>query len=103
MSCYNRHSNRKAALDKAFEYADDYVLQNTSCATLADIAHGWCDVWAKAVKQQAPFVEVCHSSGHWYVVYNGVAYDSDTSDEGFEPPKIALCNSAQHTLRFSVR
>lgn len=80
----NSHSNRKAILDKAFEYADDYVLQNTSCPTLADIAHGWCDVWARAVKKKAPFVEV-RQSGHWYVVYDDVGYDSDHREEGFAP------------------
>jgi hypothetical protein len=90
LSCMKDRNNaqafRKVTLEKAFEYADKYVLENTSCPTLGDIAHGWCDVWAKAVKRKAQFVEIRHSSGHWFVVYDGVAYDSDTSDEGFNPP-----------------
>jgi hypothetical protein len=79
-------ANRKA-LERAFEYADDYVLENTSCPTLGHISKGWCDVWANAVKRKAQFVEVRQAHGHWFVVYDGAAYDSDTSDEGFEPPE----------------
>ena len=80
-------ARRKAVLKKAREYADDYVLKNTSCPTLADISNGWCDVWAKTVKTKAPFVEISQRQGHWYVVYDQTAYDSDSDDEGFEPPE----------------
>lgn len=85
MGTRRRNSDDKGILEKAFEYADEYVLQNTSCPTLADISNGWCDVWAKAVKRKAPFVEVREKHGHWFVVYDGVAYDCDTSEEGFDP------------------
>jgi hypothetical protein len=70
-------------LDTPFDYADDYVLKNTSCAKLSDISKGWCDVWAKAVKRKAPFVKVCNKHGHWFVVYGGAAYDSDR--KAFDP------------------
>jgi hypothetical protein len=73
----------KQTLSDAFDYADEYVMENTSCPTLADIFNGFCDVWAKAVKRKAPFVEISQWHGHWFVVYDGVAYDSDTA---FEPP-----------------
>jgi hypothetical protein len=80
------NSVRKIALQRAFDFADEFVMENTSCPTLADMAQGWCDVWAKAVKRKAPFVDIREWQGHSFVVYDEVAYDSDTSDEGFEPP-----------------
>jgi hypothetical protein len=76
----------KTRLNDAFAYADEYVLLNTSCQTLSDISNGFCDVWAKAVKRKAPFVEIREWIGHWFVVFDGVAYDSDTLEEGFPPP-----------------
>ena len=76
----------KIRLNDAFAYADEYVLLNTSCQTLSDISNGFCDVWAKAVKRKAPFVEIREWMGHWFVVFDGVAYDSDTSEQGFQPP-----------------
>jgi hypothetical protein len=78
---------RKIALQRAFDSADEFVMENTSCPTLADMAHGWCNVWAKAVKKKAPFVDIREWQGHTFIVYDGIAYDSDTSDEGFEPPE----------------
>jgi hypothetical protein len=78
---------KKKILERAFEHANEYVLENTSCPGLGDISNGWCDVWAKSVKRNATFVEVRQCLGHWFVVYDGVAYDSDTTEEGFEPPE----------------
>jgi hypothetical protein len=74
-------------LERAFGYANQYVLENTRCPGLGNISNGWCDVWALAVKRNARFVEVREALGHWFVVYDGVAYDSDTTEEGFEPPE----------------
>jgi len=82
-----RNREKLKTLHLAFEYANNHVLKNTSCSTLGDISNGWCDTWAKAVKKKAPFVEVRQSQGHWFVVHGGVAYDSDTTEDGFEPPK----------------
>jgi hypothetical protein len=76
----------KTRLDVAFDYADEYVLLNTRCPTISAIRNGFCDVWAKAVKRKAPFVEIRECAGHWFVVFDGVAYDSDASEEGFSPP-----------------
>jgi hypothetical protein len=36
-------------LRRAFEYANNYVLESTGCATLGDISNGWCETRAKAV------------------------------------------------------
>jgi hypothetical protein len=73
-------------LEEAFIAADKQALETTSCPTLEAISNGWCDVWAKAVKQHFPEVEVRERSEHWFVVFRGAAYDSDTwSDGGFEP------------------
>lgn len=83
----NIQAYQKATLEEAFKYADEYVLENTSCSTLADISNGWCDVWAEAVKRRAPFVEVRQWQGHWFVEYGGVAYDSDTADQGSAVPE----------------
>ena len=76
---------KKTRLNAAFAYADEYVLLKTSSPTVDHISNGFCDVWAKAVKKKAPFVEVRERMGHWFVVFDGVAYDSDTAEEGFEP------------------
>jgi hypothetical protein len=73
-------------LELAFEYATDYVMENTKCPGLGNISEGWCDIWAKHVKKMAPFVEVLEKYGHWFVVYDGVAYDSDTTEDGFAVP-----------------
>jgi|CZKR01.1.fsa_nt_gi hypothetical protein len=81
-----RTSEKKKNLERAFEHANEYVLEETSCPGLGNISNGWCDVWAKSVKRNAEFVEVRQSQGHWFVVYDGVAYDSDT-EEGFDPPE----------------
>jgi len=74
-------------LDRAFEYANEYVLENTDCRVIEEISNGWCEVWARAVKRKADFVEVRQWLGHWFVVYDGVAYDSDTPEDGFAPPE----------------
>ncbi len=74
-------------LQEAFEYADEYVLESTQCPTLSDISNGWCDVWAYAVWRKARFVEVRQWNGHWLVLFDGVAYDSDTREQGFDPPE----------------
>jgi len=72
-------------LRQAFEYADRYVMDNTTCPAVDAISNGWRDVWAKAVKRMAKFVELRQWQGHWFVVYEGVAYDSDTTETGFAP------------------
>jgi hypothetical protein len=72
-------------LRAAFEYATDFVLSETSCPTVEAISNGYCDRWAWAVKKRAPFVEVRERDGHYFVVYDGVAYDSDKTEGGFEP------------------
>ncbi len=78
--------NKTEQLETAFDEADEYVLTHTTCPSLAHISHGWCDVWAKAVWRKAKFVIVCEKYGHWYVVYDGVAYDSDHGiGNGFAP------------------
>jgi hypothetical protein len=71
--------DKKKILERAFEYANGHVLEKTSCPGLGTISNGWCDVWALAVKRNARFVEVRQSQGHWFVMYEGVAYDSDTT------------------------
>lgn len=81
-----RKRDEKKQLERAFEYANEYVLENTSCPTLGHISNGWCDIWVKAVKKIAPFVEVREWQGHWFVVYDEVAYDSDTTEDEFAPP-----------------
>ena len=81
-----KHKTR-LILQEAFEYADEYVLESTQCATLSDISNGWCDVWAQAVWRKARFVEVRQWNGHWFVVFDGLAYDSDTTEQGFDPPE----------------
>jgi hypothetical protein len=75
------------ALSVAFENACRHVLETTSCPNLDAISNGWCEIWAKAVKRSFPAVEVREKWGHWFVIYRGVAYDSDTwSDGGFSAP-----------------
>jgi hypothetical protein len=81
-----RKRQKLETLQQAFEYANNYVLENTGCATLGDISNGWCETWARAVKKHAAFVEVRHWQGHWFVVHDGAAYDSDTTENGFAPP-----------------
>jgi hypothetical protein len=76
---------RLKILVQAFEYANEYVLETTDCMEVERISNGWCDVWARAVKRKAGFVEVRQWYGHWFVVYEGVAYDSDTTEHGFAP------------------
>jgi hypothetical protein len=45
-------------------------------------------LWSEhSVKRKAGFVEVRQWYGHWFVVYDGVAYDSDTTEHGFAPPE----------------
>ena len=78
---------KKKILERAFESANEHVLENTRCPGLGDISNGWCDVWALAVRRSARFVEIRQSQGHWFVVYDGVAYDSDTTEHGFAPPE----------------
>jgi len=65
------------------------VLEKTSCPGLGNISNGWCDVWALAVKKM-PVLSVRQSQGHWFVMYEGVASDSDTTEEGFAPPRVTL-------------
>ncbi len=75
-------------LKGAFSYAFEYVFETTQCQTLEQISNGYCDVWAKAVKRKAPFVELRIMYGHhWYIVFDDVAYDSDTTESGFSPPE----------------
>jgi hypothetical protein len=56
-------NKREEQLEMAFEYADEYVLSHTNCATIADISHGCCDVWAKAVWRKAKFVTIGERHG----------------------------------------
>jgi len=65
----------------AFKFADDYVVGHTSCPCQSAVANGWCDRWVKAVKKRAPFVEIRQAHGHCFVVFEDVAYDSDTYGE----------------------
>jgi len=79
-------NKKEAQLEAAFEYADEHVLSHTNCATIADISNGWCGVWAMAVWRKAKFVTIREKFGHTYVVYDGIAYDSDHGiGNGFEP------------------
>jgi hypothetical protein len=72
---------------EAFQNASEHVLETTACPTLDAISNGWCDVWAGAVKRSFPAVEVKQKYGHWFVIYDGGAYDSDACFEGgFSPP-----------------
>jgi hypothetical protein len=78
--------SRMKTLNAAFDAATEFVLEKTSCPRPSDISNGWCDKWAAAVKRFAPFVDVRQRHGHWFVVYGSVAYDSDTTEMGFEVP-----------------
>jgi hypothetical protein len=51
-------SEKIKILDPAFEYANEYVLENTRSPGLGDISTGWCDFWAIVVMRRATFVEV---------------------------------------------
>jgi hypothetical protein len=44
-----RKREKMKILRWAFEYANNYVLESTGCATLGDISNGWCETRAKAV------------------------------------------------------
>jgi hypothetical protein len=79
-------NKKEEQLETAFEYADEYVLSHTNCATIADISNGYCDVWAKAVWRKPKFVTIRERHGHTYIVFEGIAYDSDHGiGNGFEP------------------
>ena len=74
-------------LSVAFENACQHVLETTSCASVDAISKGLCDLWANTVKRSFPAVEVTEKWGYWFVIYRGVAYDSDMwSGGGFSPP-----------------
>jgi hypothetical protein len=76
------------ALERIFEEATEEVLENTSCPTIGDISNGWCDLWAVAAKKRLPGSEIRQMLGHYFIFYEGVAYDSDTYPTGgFEPPE----------------
>jgi hypothetical protein len=76
------------ALERIFEEATEEVLEETSCPTIADISNGWGDRWAVAAKKRLPGSEIRQTLGHYFILYKGVAYDSDTYPTGgFEPPE----------------
>ena len=86
--------NKRQRLEMAFDYADEYVLTHTKCPSIADISKGFCDVWAKAVWRKAKFVKICEGLGHYFIIHDGVAYDSDYGIcNGFEPE---YSQAAQH-------
>jgi hypothetical protein len=78
-------SEKIKILDPAFEYANEYVLENTRRPGLGDISTGWRDIWAIALMRKASFVEV----REWQrPLVRGVRrgpYDSDTTKEAFAP------------------
>jgi hypothetical protein len=78
-------SEKIEILDPAFEYANEYVLENTRRPGLGDISTGWRDIWAIALMRKATFVEV----REWQrPLVRGVRrgpYDSDTTKEAFAP------------------
>ena len=78
--------NRLEQLEGAFDFADEYVLTNTQCPSIAQISNGWCDIWAKAVRRKARFVNIREKFGHYYAAFDGVALDSDHGiGNGFDP------------------
>jgi hypothetical protein len=78
--------NKIEQLEAGFEYADEHVITHTHCPSVAHISNGWCDVWAEAVWRKAKFVTICEKYGNYYVVYEGIGYDSDHGiHNGFEP------------------
>jgi len=72
-------------LDPAFEYANEYVLENTRCPAWETFppvgaTSGRSRLWGKQPSSR------CESGkGHWFVVFDEVAYDSDTTKERFAP------------------
>jgi hypothetical protein len=84
----NKYAKMNEQLFNACEEATEHVLETTECPVAGNISNGWCDHWAKAVHRLFPAAEIHQKHGHYFVVYDEVAYDSDSwFSGGFAVPQ----------------
>jgi hypothetical protein len=79
-------SEKIKILDPAFEYANEYVLENTRSPGLGRHFHRLVRLLGDRGYEESNIRRGARvAKAHWFVVFDEVAYDSDTTKEGFAP------------------